>query len=81
MEKVIALFIHLFLLTAFGQESPKINNNGLKLLNYYLSLNVKNLWKSGSHVDWETGLPNDPESEKLSTLILDRILLTLYKNF
>jgi len=59
MKKIILLLIVLFLSTAFGQELT-IDSSGYKLQNYYLGLNVENLWIAGSHVDWETGQPTDP---------------------
>jgi len=64
MSKIILLFFALSVTFAFGQDSLQIDNSGIKLQNFYLSLNVENLWKAGSHIDWETGLPDDPGARR-----------------
>jgi hypothetical protein len=51
----IVLLIILFSCYTYAQENLKIDSNGLKLQNYYLSLNVEHLWLSGWRIIWETG--------------------------
>jgi len=61
MKKMILLFAALFIYTAFGQEHT-IDSSGYKLQNYYLGLNVENLWLSGNAVDWVTGIADTSTS-------------------
>ena len=62
----IVLFTTLILITisSFSQKVLKIEPAGEKLLQYYRSLNVENLWLKGIHVNWETGEPDNPEAFK-----------------
>jgi len=44
---------------AYGQDL-KIAPKGQKLKDTYLAMNVENLWIAGTHIDWETGLADEP---------------------
>ncbi len=61
------LFALLFLLMSTvnlqAQQIDVIKPAGEKLLKDYLSMNVENLWIAGHHVDWVTGLPDNPEAK------------------
>jgi hypothetical protein len=64
MKKLI-LILFLFSSSAcFCQDVLQIDSAGKKLKDYYLSLNVENLWLAGHHVNWETGEPDKPESKE-----------------
>ena len=39
-----------------------IDVKGKKLKDFYLSLNVENLWIAGSHINWETGVADKPDA-------------------
>ena len=39
-----------------------VDEKGNKLKNFYLSLNVENLWIAGSHINWETGVADKPDA-------------------
>jgi len=56
----VCLFI---ISTAHCQSTLKIQPGGQKLKDFYLSLNVENLWLPQHHVNWETGEPDEPEAE------------------
>ena len=62
----IVLLSALILITisSFSQKVLKIEPAGEKLLQFYRSLNVENLWLNGIHVNWETGEPDNPEATK-----------------
>ena len=63
--KIVLLSALIFIaLTSFGQQVLKIEPAGEKLLQFYRSLNVENLWLKGIHVNWETGEPDNPEATK-----------------
>ena len=55
MKKMILLFIALSIYNVYGQEYI-IDSNGYKLKDYYLGLNVHDLWLSGNTVDWLSGI-------------------------
>lgn len=58
--------ILLFLFTisfALGQDIMPVDSSGYMLRDFYLSLNVENLWTAGHHINWETGEPDDPGSK------------------
>ena len=54
MKKMLLFLIVLLSCRVFAQEHI-IDSSGYKLRNYYLSLNVENLWLPGNAVDWLTG--------------------------
>lgn len=60
------LLIICLLITSAGysQELIKINIDGQKLKDYYLSLDVEHLWIAEHHINWETGSPDMPEATK-----------------
>ncbi|MCE1188980.1 MAG: hypothetical protein LWX56_07545 [Ignavibacteria bacterium] len=45
------------------QELQSVNENGKKLRDYYESLQVTKYWLAGHHVDWESGVRDDPGAE------------------
>lgn len=47
---------------SFGQDILAIDSSGFVLKQFYLGLDVGNLWISGHHVNWETGEPDKPNS-------------------
>ena len=46
------------------KDEFSLSAEGKKLREFYKSLNVENLWLSGQHVNWETGVQDNPEAEK-----------------
>lgn len=44
----------------FAQECLQMQDAGVKLKDCYLSMNVENLWLAGHHVNWETGVADNP---------------------
>ena len=50
--------------TSYGQELLRIKSDGQRLKDFYVSMNVEQLWISGHHVNWETGEPDMPESKQ-----------------
>ena len=54
-------FLLLFLgSTLFAQDTLRLSQDGIELREYYLGLHVEDLWQAGHHIDWLTGIPNDP---------------------
>ena len=53
----LVLFYSLSVFT-YGQDTLKIDSSGYKLKEFYLSLNVSNLWLAGHRINWETGEPD-----------------------
>jgi hypothetical protein len=53
-----------FIISAIAavQGILRIDESGAKLKEFYLSLNVENLWIAGQHVNWETGQPDNPDA-------------------
>lgn len=51
-------FVNLF----YSQASLEISSCGTSLKNYYLNLGVEQKWQSGQHIDWLTGLPDNPNA-------------------
>jgi hypothetical protein len=62
-KKAIALAWILTAVVARGQRSFHIDERGQKLKQFYLGMNVENLWISGHHINWETGDPDNPNAE------------------
>ena len=56
---IIAILFFVSSYACLAQEALTPDNNGIKLRNFYLSLNVEKLWIGGHHVNWETGEPDD----------------------
>ena len=48
--------------TTFAQTTYKPDEHGHKLKEFYLSLNVENLWIAGQHINWETGVADNPDA-------------------
>lgn len=62
MYKLRNLLLACVILSSFSAALPgasHVDESGLKLKQYYLSLNVENLWMAGQHINWETGQAND----------------------
>jgi hypothetical protein len=65
MKKIISSLLFVMLaITAIAQQTIQLNNNGIKLRQFYLSQNVENLWLPGHHINWETGEPDNPNATK-----------------
>jgi hypothetical protein len=64
MRQLFFLTMTIAVLSAAAQERLHIDDKGKALKNFYLRLNVENLWISGQHVDWESGEPDKPEAEQ-----------------
>jgi len=43
-------------------DALHIDDRGAKLKQYYLGLNVENLWIAGQHINWETGQADNPDA-------------------
>jgi hypothetical protein len=61
MKKMTLSLIVLLFSAVFAQELI-VDNNGYKLQNYYLGLNVENLWLRGYQVSWLTGVADTSTS-------------------
>lgn len=57
-KTLILLFLIVVYTTVYSQDTLKIDSSGYKLQEFYLSMNVLNLWISGHHINWETGEPD-----------------------
>ena len=68
MKKTGLIRTAIFLLTLaahpvlHAQTVSKISAAGDSLKNFYLSMNVENLWIAGSHVNWQTGEADKPDA-------------------
>ena len=64
-SKILLLLIAMLLVSsAFGQRLITIDSAGYALQKFYLSQHVDSLWRSGQHVNWETGQPEMSSSTK-----------------
>ena len=61
---ILTLITTLIFSFSFGQKLIKIDSAGYQLQKFYLSLHVDSLWITGHHVNWETGVPDDPNAKK-----------------
>jgi len=61
-QTIFALLFSITLNFAAGQEKLTIDRAGLHLRQFYLRQNVENLWLPGHHINWETGIPDDPNA-------------------
>ena len=55
----------LFILAVFflhAQSITEVGKKGEDLRNFYLSLDVEDLWIAGNHVIWETGVADKPDA-------------------
>lgn len=43
-----------------AQDSLRISRCGSDLKEFYLNLDVMHKWQAGQHINWETGLPDNP---------------------
>ena len=62
MKKLFFLFIIFSSVAVAAQQTHQPNEHGQKLKQFYLSLNVENLWIAGQHIDWETGVADNPDA-------------------
>jgi hypothetical protein len=62
-KKLIVSACILVAFTGRGQQTSHIDEKGSTLRNFYLSLNVENLWISGHHINWQTGQQDNPKAE------------------
>lgn len=58
---LLFLLLSSFLLTQ-AQLVYQPDSFGMKLRQMYLDMHVEKLWQNGVHVDWRTGLPDDPNA-------------------
>jgi len=64
MKYKILFAVYFFVSISFAQNISPINESGLKLKEFYLSQNVENLWIGGHHINWETGVADQPDATK-----------------
>jgi len=62
MKKIFVLTMLLMSMTVFAQPPISLDSAGHKLQEFYLSLNVENLWIAEHHINWQTGEPDKPEA-------------------
>ena len=62
MIRTIFAILLLSCLSAQAQRVLQVDQKGNNLKTFYLSLKVESLWLAGSHIDWQTGLPNKPDA-------------------
>ncbi len=62
MLKGILIFFIFSSSLLVGQEVHKPDEHGKKLKEFYLSLDVENLWIAGQHINWETGVADNPDA-------------------
>ena len=62
-NKTIVAFVF-FTLWCFAQNTGKISAAGINLQQFYLKQKVENLWLAGQHINWETGMPDNPNATK-----------------
>jgi hypothetical protein len=63
IKKIIpALLASLFFSFTFGQKLITLDSAGYKLRKFYLDQHVDSLWITGHHVNWETGVPDNPNA-------------------
>src|SRR4249919_421016 len=54
----------LFVLSAGSQDLLSVDKKGHALKEFYLGLRVEALWISGQHVNWETGEPDNLNTDQ-----------------
>jgi hypothetical protein len=64
MNKLIALFFLAVSLNVAAQTTISVDSAGLKLQQFYLSMNAENLWIAGHHINWQTGEADKPGSQQ-----------------
>lgn len=60
-----SIFLSFLLFNAWvtnAQSVLPIDKYGKELQSFYLSLDVENLWLAGSHINWETGVADNPNA-------------------
>jgi hypothetical protein len=63
MKKIILLLVFIMAFISFhAQPVISIDRKGEALRDFYLSLNVENLWIAGNHVNWQTGEADKPDA-------------------
>jgi hypothetical protein len=63
-KKLILTILFLFFLSnSFAQRLITIDSAGQQLKRFYLDQHVDSLWITGHHVNWETGLPDEPNAK------------------
>jgi len=61
--RTFILILFLFSSTVIAAQGlHKPDEHGKKLKEFYLSLDVENLWIAGQHINWETGVADNPEA-------------------
>jgi hypothetical protein len=69
MKRLLILFLIFSPSALVAQQTHQPDEHGQKLRQFYLSLNVENLWIAGHRVNWETGVAdgNDDRPNKQKT--------------
>ena len=62
MRKLLALFFLLCAAQSFAQQLTVPDVHGEKLRQFYLSMDVEHLWIAGQHINWETGVADNPDA-------------------
>ena len=60
--KLIYALAIVFSCILHAQDSLRITHCGQSLKTVYLNMDVLHRWQSGEHIDWETGLPDNPDA-------------------
>jgi hypothetical protein len=63
IKKITTLVFIMIAFAAKAQHKFPIDENGSRLKDFYLSLNVENLWIAGHHINWQTGEQDNPNAE------------------
>lgn len=62
MIRTIIIIALLVGMSTQAQRLLRVDQKGNNLKTFYLSLKVESLWLAGSHIDWQTGVPDKPEA-------------------
>lgn len=62
MRKSLLLTMFLIAGLLYAQDSLHVSPCGQKLKSFYLNMDVLHKWLSGQHIDWQTGVPDDPDA-------------------
>jgi len=62
MRKSLLLTMLLIAGLLYAQDSLHVSPCGQKLKSFYLNMDVLHKWLSGQHIDWRTGVPDDPDA-------------------
>ncbi len=60
--KKLLFVAFVFASVAAAPDVLHVTESGAQLKQFYLSLNVENLWIAGQHINWETGQADNPDA-------------------